>query len=139
MMEEPKAIETQKPAEAKPRPLVDPAKAALNKTLETAAWGAFLILLGASWLVPASQVKDGWWSIGLGVIWLGLNFARLRNGLRMSVFTTFLGVLAIAAGVVGLLFKTDVDFAVFLMVAGAFLIFKPFFDKRDLFGKAEQS
>jgi hypothetical protein len=37
------------------------------------------------------------------------------------------------------LFGLDVDGAVLLIVLGGYLILKPYFDKRQLFGKAEQS
>jgi hypothetical protein len=124
---------------SKPRAAIDPAKAALNKTLETAAWGAFLILLGLSFLVPESRVKDGWWSVGLGLIFLGLNLARYLNGLRMSGFTTFLGVISLAGGLLGLIFRIDVDGPIFLIALGAYLMLKPYFDRRGVFGKAEQA
>lgn len=118
---------------------VDPAKAALNKRLETIAWGAFLVMLGGFMFVPESTVKGGWWSIGVGLIFLALNAARYFNGLRMSGFTTFLGILAVFGGVLGLVGLEGVNGAVLLIVLGAYLILKPYFEKRQLFGKAEQS
>ena len=72
------------------------------------------------------------------MIFLGLNAARYLNGIRMSGFTTFLGILALLGGVVQLLGWNSMDGAFFLIILGAYLIFKPWFDKRNLFGKAEQ-
>jgi len=128
----------EKKAEAQPAVAIDPEKAALNKRLEGMAWGAFLIMLGGFMFIPDDTVKSGWWSIGVGLIFLGLNAARYFNGLRMSGFTTFLGVISVIGGVLGL-FGLNVDGAVLLIVLGGYLLFKSYFDKRQLFGKAEQS
>lgn len=117
---------------------VDPEKAALNKRLETIAWGAFLIMLGGFMFVPNEIIEGGWWSIGVGFIFLGLNAARYFNGLRMSGFTTFLGIVSVAGGVFDLVGLEGVSAAVLLLVLGAYLILKPWFEKRQLFGKAEK-
>ena len=74
----------QEEVKEKPKIVEDPERAALNKRLETIAWGAFLILLGGFMFVPEEIIKGGWWSIGVGLIMLGLNAARYVNGLRMS-------------------------------------------------------
>ena len=118
---------------------VDPDKAAMNKNFERIAWGAFLIMLGGFMFVPEEIVKGGWWSIGVGLIFLGLNAARYFNGLRMSGFTTFLGIISIAGGILDLVGMEGVNGAVLLIVLGGYLILKPYFEKRQLFGKAEQS
>ena len=122
---------------AQPR-IVDEEKAALNKRLETMGWGCFLILLGGFMFVPEEIVKGGWWSIGVGLIMLGLNAARYFNGLRMSGFTTFLGIISVIGGVLDLVGMEGIDGAILLIVLGAYLIVKPWFDKRQLFGKAEE-
>jgi len=125
--------------EAKEEITVDPDKAALNKRLETMAWGLFLVMLGGFMFVPNEIIRGGWWSIGVGLIFLGLNAARYFNGLRMSGFTTFLGILSIIGGVFDLIGMESVNGAVLLIVLGGYLILKPYFEKRQLFGKAEQS
>jgi hypothetical protein len=122
----------------KPKPVIDPAKAALNKSLETAAWGAFLILLGGFMFVPESTIKSGWWGIAMGLVFLGLNAARYLNHLKMSGFTTFLGILSLIGGTLSLLGVANVDAPLFLIVLGGYLVLKSYFDKRGLFGKAEQ-
>jgi len=118
---------------------VDPEKAALNKNIERVAWGAFLIMLGGFMFVPEEIIKGGWWSIGVGLIFLGLNAARYFNGLRMSGFTTFLGILSVIGGTLDLVGMANVNGAVLLIVLGGYIILKPFFEKRQLFGKAEES
>jgi len=117
----------------------NPEKVALNKRFETIGWGLFLIMLGGFMFIPDTTVSKGLWSIGIGVIFLGLNAARYMNGIRMSGFTTFLGILALIGGIVQLLGWKSMDGAFFLILLGAYLIIKPWFDQRQLFGKAEQS
>jgi len=128
----------EKKEEAKPAITIDPAKAALNKRLETMAWGAFLIMLGGRYFISSETVDSGWWPIGVGLIFLGLNVARYFSGLRMSGFTTFLGIISVAGGILSLAGVKGVDGPLLLIVLGGYLILKPYFDKRQLFGKAEQ-
>ncbi len=116
---------------------IDAEKAALNKRLETAGWGLFLILLGGFMFIPDTTVSKGFWSIAIGLIFLGLNAARYFNGIRMSGFTTFLGILAVIGGIIQLLGWKSLDGAFFLIILGAYLILKPWFDRRSFFGKAE--
>ena len=125
--------------EAQEEIAVDADKAAMNKNIERIAWGAFLIMLGGFMFVPEEIVKGGWWSIGVGLIFLGLNAARYFNGLRMSGFTTFLGIISIAGGILDLAGMEGVNGAVLLIVLGGYIILKPYFERRQLFGKAEQS
>ena len=56
----------------------------------------------------------------------------------MSGFTTFLGTLSLLGGVLEVSGIYDVDGAVFLIILGAYLVLKPYIEKRGLFGKAEQ-
>jgi hypothetical protein len=127
-------------AETEAQPAVThPEKAALNKRLETMAWGCFLILLGGFMFVPDEIIRGGWWSIGIGLILLGLNAARYFYGLKMSGFTTFLGVLSLIGGTVEVIGQYNLDGAILLIVLGSYLLVKPYFDKRQLFGKAEEA
>jgi len=114
-------------------------KAALNKRLETIGWGLFFIMLGGFAFVPHELVAKGLWSIGVGVIMLGLNITRYFFKIKMSGFTTFLGVISLLSGVTQLLGMHNLDAPILLIILGAYLIVKPWFDKRQLFGKAEES
>ena len=118
---------------------VDEVKVALNKRLETIGWGCFLIMLGGFALVPHTVVAKGFWSIGVGVIMLGLNAARYFLKIKMSGFTTFLGIISLLGGILQLLGLEAIEGAFLLIILGAFLLVKPWFDKRQLFGKVEQS
>src|SRR5512143_2390240 len=121
-----------------PEVQIDPEKAALNKRLEGIAWGFFLIMIGGFALVPKGVIPEGWWSIGVGVIMLGLNAARYANNVRMSGFTTVLGILSVIGGVVQLFGVKDVEGAFLLIILGAYFIIKPWLEERRLFGKAER-
>jgi hypothetical protein len=105
----------------------------MNKRFESVGWGLFLIMLGGFMFIPDTTVSKGLWSIGIGLIFLGLNAARYFNGIRMSGFTTFLGILSLIGGVIQLLGWKSLDGAFFIY--GAYLIAKPWFDRRQLFGR----
>ncbi len=132
------ANQPEKKEEAQGEVIADAEKAALNRRLETIGWGCFLIMLGGFMFVPEEIVKGGFWSIGIGLIFLGLNVARYFNGIRMSGFTTFLGILSLIGGIIQLMGWKSMGGAFFLIILGAYLILKPWFDKHQLFGKAEQ-
>ena len=118
--------------------VVNEEKAALNKRMESVAWGLFIIMLGGFAFVPKEMVPKGAWSVGVGVIMLGLNLARYLNKVRMSGFTTVLGIIALVGGIVQLMGFNQLEDAILLIILGIYIIFKPFFDKHALFGKAEE-
>ncbi len=126
-------VQTEKPEQQE-----DAERAALNKRLETIAWGFFLVMIGGFALIPKDLVHAGWWSIGVGAIMLGLNAARYLNHLRMSGFTTVLGLLSVIGGVVQLFGVQNVEGAFLLIILGAYFIIKPWLEERRLFGKAER-
>lgn len=115
------------------------ANAILNKRLESIAWGLFLIMLGCMAFVPKEQVNEGYWSIGVGIILLGLNATRYLNQIRMSGFTTVLGVIALITGVGELVGMDLPGLAILLILLGAHLVLKPWLEERKFFGKAEES
>jgi hypothetical protein len=104
-------------------------KQALNKRLETMGWGLFLIMLGGQALVPGEQVPEGVWTVGVGLIMLGLNAARYYFGIRMSVFTIVLGSFALLTGVGELLGLDLPALPILLILIGANIILKPLFER----------
>jgi hypothetical protein len=119
--------------------VIDPEKVVLNKRLESVFWGLFLIMLGGWALIPDETIPKGAWSIGVGLLLLGLNTVRYLNKIRMSGFTTILGILSLLGGIGDMLGWADLNGAVLLIILGAYLILKPWVEKQGLFGKAEQS
>ena len=92
-------------------------------------------MLGGFILVPGDQFPKGWWSIGIGVIMLGLNIARNFCEIKMSGFMTVLGILAILSGVLQLAGMDMLEGAILPIILGAYIIIKPWFDKRQLLGR----
>ena len=88
--------------EPKPAPLTPEqeeerqAKIEQNKRLESIGWGFFLVMMGGSIIVPDEIAPEGLWTVGVGLIMLGLNAARYYYGIHMSGFTTVLGLIAVA-------------------------------------------
>ena len=119
--------------------VINEEKAALNKRLESMSWGLFLIMLGGFAFVPPEIISRGVWSIGVGLIMLGLNLARYLNEIKMSGFTTFLGIVSLLSGILELFGVNQFEGAILLIILGAYVIAKPWFEKRQLFGKAEES
>ena len=98
----------------------------LNRKFEAIAWGAFFIWWGVTELFPS--LPEGTDAAGIGLILLGLNFARSQNNIPVSGFTTTLGILALLWGglelarpVLNLPFELPV-FAIFLIVIGAIFL-----------------
>ena len=131
--------EAKVPEEHEPEHFADPDKIKQNKRLENIGWGLFLVMFGCNLLVPNDVVPGGVWTIGLGLILIGLNVARYNYGIRMSGFTTFVGVLAIIGGIAQLFGFDALEGAAFFIILGIALLLKPWFEKRQMFGKVEES
>ena len=74
----------------------------------------------------------------IGLIMLGLNAMRYFNQIRMSGFTTLLGIVSLFGGILQLFGAPGIEGALLIIVLGAYLILKPWFDKHQLFGRAEE-
>ncbi len=99
----------------------------LNIRLEEVGWALFLILIGSIWFFPNVGIPEDAWLIGAGLIMLGINFARYFNGIKMSGFTVFLGVVALVAGLSGLFSLKIPIFAALFIVLGASLLMRALF------------
>ncbi len=103
---------------------------ALNKRLESIAWAFFLIMIGGIALVPNDRVPEGVWSVGAGLIMLGLNAARYYYKIKMSRFTIILGIILLVTGI-GELFGLDLPgLAILLILVGLGMIVGPWIEKR---------
>jgi hypothetical protein len=108
----------------------DEEKKALNRRMDNAAWGLFLIVLGCLWLIPDEQVPQDAWLLGAGVILLGLNALRYLKGIRMSGFTILLGVVGVLLGVGGLLGVDLPVLPVLIILLGLSMVVGPLLKKR---------
>jgi hypothetical protein len=96
-----------------------------QRNLEGMAWAAFFIVAGLVWTVEMVYHMDleGVIPIGVGIIWLTLNYVRSRVGIPISKMTTGLGIVAIVYGV-SQQFVEDVNvFALVLIALGIYLVF----------------
>ncbi len=97
----------------------------LNRNFEMMTWGALFIWWG---IAEFKLVPAGAGLIGIGLILLGLNAARLANGIPTSGFTIALGITAVVLGglalartLLGLPFEIP-SFAIFLIVIGVVML-----------------
>jgi hypothetical protein len=77
-----------------------------NKIFDTVAWGAFIVLLGVGWMSSiAYQVSTTVYiALGVGMILIALNLARYFTETKISKFSLFVGLIALAlssSGIVG--------------------------------------
>ena len=70
----------------------------LAQQLERIGSALFLVMIGGLALVPSRSVPQGTWLAGTGLIMIGLNVIRHRNGVRISAFSSVLGMIALAVG-----------------------------------------
>lgn len=97
-----------------------------NRNFEAIAWGALFIWWGVTELV--TSLPDGTGAIGIGLILIGVNVARLLNGIPASRFSTTVGILALVWGgleLVGVLLSLPFEipvFAILLIVLGVIIL-----------------
>jgi hypothetical protein len=81
-------------------------KSPSNKFLDAIAWGVFIVLLGACWIASYYYTVDTgiYLALGTGLILILLNLVRRFMGISISKFSLFIGLLALAlslSGIVG--------------------------------------
>jgi hypothetical protein len=98
----------------------------LNRNFEAIAWGALFIWWGVTELF--TSLPDGAGAIGIGLILIGINVARLLNGIPASGFSTTVGILALVWGgleLAGTLLSLPFELpvlAILLIVLGAIIL-----------------
>jgi len=108
----------------------------LNQRYETVAWGVLFLWIGAVWLVPGEHFGIGW--LGIGIIFLGLNWARHLRRIPTNWLSITLGMIALILGAVKLLaslLKLHVElpfFPVSLVVIGAILLIRTVVKREQL-------
>lgn len=110
----------------------DATKKTLDRRIEGVGWGVLLITIGTIWLMPEKHVPPGSWLLATGVIILALNAIRYFNGIQVSRFSLVVGILALFAGV-GAVFNLDLPLlAIALIVMGASMLLKQFFESNSI-------
>ncbi len=94
-----------------------------NRALEGIAWGAFVILLGVGWWAGDYDAETGpYLALGVGAILIGLNGVRASTGVRVSKFSLFIGLLALAIGGAGIMGYTLPLIPTIMVLVGLFII-----------------
>jgi hypothetical protein len=95
-----------------------------NVALTSLAWGLFFVLIGLSWIASEyykiSVVPYA--ALGAGIILIGLNLARTGLGMRLSKFSLFIGIVAIAFGGAALMGYELPLFETIIVLIGLFII-----------------
>lgn len=103
----------------------------LKKRYELFAWGALFILFGVLSIIPGDQTGEFY--LGAGVILLGLNLiAFYAHKVPINWFWSFVGIVAIFIGTVGLLsLHLGIPiFEIFLVAFGVALLIRAITGKR---------
>jgi len=99
-------------------------KSPTNKYLDALAWGLFIVLIGVGWWVGAAYNMDTgpYIALGVGLILVFLNLARTQMGIKISKFSLFVGLVALAIGVAGIFgYALDLFLTVIILI-GLFII-----------------
>jgi hypothetical protein len=90
----------------------------LNHNFAMIGDGALLIWWGMVIMIDPLTIGMG--AIGTGLIMLGVNAARLLNGIPSKGSTTFIGVIALVWGALDTIFdpRVELSFAILLIVIG---------------------
>ncbi len=88
----------------------------LERRLDDAGWGVFLVMSGALLLIPG--VPDGAWLTGVGAIFVGFSALRRVVGIPVSWVAVILGIVAMAAGIGAMAGVTVPAFALLLLLCG---------------------
>ena len=97
----------------------------LDRRLNDIGWGLLLMLTGAVWLLPPTDVPRGTWFFGVAVILIGVNVARYLKHIALSAFSITLGVAAFVAAVSQIWRQDPPLVAIFLLAIGASLVARP--------------
>ena len=88
------------------------------------AWGVFVVLLGVGWVFSIySQMDTGIYiALGVGFILIALNLVRYGVGIKISKFSFFIGLLALALSGSGILGYALPFIPTIIVLVGLFII-----------------
>ncbi|UCC57834.1 MAG: hypothetical protein JSW14_05550 [Candidatus Bathyarchaeum sp.] len=95
-----------------------------SKALDGLAWGLFIILIGVGWYVGGVyEIDTGpYIALGVGFILVGLNAVRATTDIKISKFSLFVGLVALAMGAAGILGYALDLFLTIIILIGLFII-----------------
>jgi hypothetical protein len=95
-----------------------------NKLLDGIAWGTFFILLGAGWLFSSYYAVEvgAYLAIGVGTILIAINLARPSLGIKISKFSLFIGLIALALGGSSIINYSLPLIPTFIVLVGLFVV-----------------
>ncbi len=94
----------------------------LERRMEAVAWGLILAVTGGALLLPGWTIPVGGWLAAMGLILLGLNFARRQRAIAPSRTSTLLGAAALA-GAAGMFLGLDLlIFPILMVAAGGWIV-----------------
>ncbi len=90
------------------------------KKLESAAWGLFFVWVGISFL---AKLGMGLGLLGIGIITLGAQMARIAHKLKLEWFWVMIGVIFVLGGIWELFTPVIPLVPILLIVAGTAIFF----------------
>jgi hypothetical protein len=95
-----------------------------NKLLNGVAWGAFFVVLGIGWIASSAYTIDvgAYLAVGVGAILIAINLARLNMGVSLSKFSLFIGLIALALGVGGIIGYSLPLISTVIVLVGLFIV-----------------
>ncbi len=95
-----------------------------NKLLNGVAWGAFFVVLGIGWLTSIAYTIDvtAYIAVGVGIILVAINLARLKGGISLSKFSLFIGLVALALGGAGIIGYSLPLIPTVIVLVGLFIV-----------------
>jgi hypothetical protein len=99
-------------------------KSPTNKLLDAIAWGVFIVLLGASCIASYYYAMDTgiYLALGTGLILIALNLVRRTTGISISKFSLFIGLLALALSLSGIVGYALPFIPTIIVLVGLFIV-----------------
>lgn len=95
-----------------------------SKAFDGLAWGFFILLIGLGWYIEGAYgiETSPYISLGVGVILIGLNTARIVSNIKISKFSLFIGLIALVMGAAGIVGFTFELIPTIIILIGLFMI-----------------
>lgn len=106
-----------------------PQEPASARRLDELGWALFLLALGVILFVPGTLLPPETWLVVAGAVLLGVEVARRFAGYTLRPLAVVVGLLALAAGLQGILSLDFRLFPILLLSAGAYILLKPMFGR----------